>query len=169
MKNALALLLVLTSTSLLFAQKQPSKKSVQRQLVGTWTLIDVDNIYPNGSRVRPYGDNPVGLLMFDSAGNYTLQILKAVRPKVAAGDKNKCTPEENAALVQGSNSHFGKYTVDETGGTITFKIEHAFYTNWEGTEQKRTYTLTGNEIKYVVTNTTQGGEKVIAEVAWRKL
>ncbi|HTJ51199.1 MAG TPA: hypothetical protein VL443_17180 [Cyclobacteriaceae bacterium] len=44
MKNALALLLVLASISLLLAQKKPSKKSIQQQLVGTWTLVDVDNI-----------------------------------------------------------------------------------------------------------------------------
>jgi hypothetical protein len=119
--------------------------------------------------VHPYGENPKGMLMFDAKGNYTIQILKAVRPKVESGDKNKCTPEENAALVQGSNSHFGKYSVDEKGKIIAFKIEHASFPNWEGTEQKRSYTFTGNSLKYFVTQTTQGGQSVIAEVGWQKL
>ena len=149
--------------------KARSNNSLQKQLIGTWTLVSVDNIYPDSSRMHPYGEGPKGLLVFDEKGNYAIQILKAVRPPVASGDKNKCTPEEYAALVQGSNSHFGKYTVDETSNTVTFIIEHASFPNWEGTLQKRTYTYTGNEIKYVVTHTTQGGQAVIAEVAWKRL
>jgi hypothetical protein len=143
--------------------------SLKEQLVGTWTLLSVDNIYPDSSRIHPYGEAPAGILVFDAKGNYAIQILKTVRPKVASGDKNNCTQEEYAALVQGSNSHFGKYSVDEAGSTITFNIEHASFPNWEGTRQKRSYTYTGNEIRYVVTHTTQCGIAVIAEVAWRRL
>jgi len=170
MKRIIALLIFAGSVSALPAQEnKTSKKNLQKQLIGTWTLLSVDNIYPDSTRVHPYGDNPQGLLIFDTRGNYAIQILKAVRPKVASGDKNKCTPEENAVLVQGSNSHFGKYKVDEASKTITFNIEHASFPNWEATEQKRSYTYTGNEIKYVVTHTTQGGQSIVAEVAWRRL
>ncbi|MFZ0597524.1 MAG: lipocalin-like domain-containing protein, partial [Flavobacterium sp.] len=45
----------------------------------------------------------------------------------------------------------------------------ASFPNWENTEQKRYYTFNNNQIKYVVTNTTQGGNKVTAEVVWEKL
>jgi hypothetical protein len=164
MKNIFSLLLAIFGATITYAQKS----SLQQQLAGTWTLISVDNIYADGSRVHPYGDNPSGMLFFDEKGNYAIQILRTTRPQIASGDKNNCTPEEYLALVQGSNSHFGKYTIDEKNKTITFKIEKAFFPNWEGTEQKRTYTYADNEIRYVVTHTTQGGKAVIAEVAWRK-
>ncbi|MBL0181451.1 MAG: lipocalin-like domain-containing protein [Chitinophagaceae bacterium] len=166
MKKIIILIVVLTNSCLLSAQKG---KSLKEQLIGTWALVSVDNIYPDSSRQHPYGENPVGILIFDAKGNYAIQILKAVRPKVASGDKNKGTPEEYLALVQGSNSHFGTYSVDEASKTITFNITHASFPNWEGTVQKRQYTYTGNEIKYVVTNTTQGGQSVIAEVAWKRI
>ncbi|OQP43004.1 hypothetical protein A4H97_12720 [Niastella yeongjuensis] len=170
MKKVIALLLASGFSFMLYAQKgNPSINSLQKQLPGTWTLISVVNIYPDSSREYPYGKDPQGLLMFDEKGNYAIQILKAVRPKIESGDKNKCTPEESTALVQGSNSHFGKYRVNEEKKTITFMIEHAFYPNWEGIDQERFYTYTGSEIKYVVTHTTQGGRKVIAEVAWQKV
>jgi len=170
MRKIIVLLLVLGTATAAYSQKQMApKKSLKEQLQGTWLLVSVDNIYPDSSRVHPYGENPQGMLIFDEKGNYALQILKAVRTKIASGDKNKSTPVENAALVQGSNSHFGKYSVDEASHTITFTIEHAFFPNWEGTEQKRQYAYTGDEIKYVVTHTTQGGQSVIAEVAWRRV
>src|SRR5688572_12683954 len=118
-----------------YAQKSNnrSSKKVLQELVGTWTLISVDNIYPDSTRLHPYGDNPQGMLIFDENGNYAIQILKSIRPHIASGDKNKCTPEENAMMVQGSNSHFGKYSVEEANKTITFNIAHASFPNWEGT------------------------------------
>ena len=153
-----------------FAQtKTNSNKPLKEQFIGTWALVSVDNIYPDSSRVHPYGENPKGMLIFDERLNYAIQIYKAVRPKIVSGDKNICTPEESKALIQGSNAHFGKYKVDEVKHTITFKIEHASFPNWEGAEQERTYIYTGNELKYVVTNTTQGGKTVVAEVVWRRL
>jgi hypothetical protein len=168
MKKMRLLLPILCCLSTVYGQND-KKETLQKQLMGTWTLVSVDNIYPDSSRVHPYGENPQGLLVFDEKGNYAIQILKAARPKVASGDKNKCTPEEYAALVQGSNAHFGKYVVDETSKSIVFKIANASFPNWEGTEQKRAYTYVDDVFKYVVTNTTQGGQSVIAEVTWRKM
>ena len=168
MKRMFFVFLVLGMTSFfLYAQKN-RKRVPQERLAGTWQLLSVDNINADGGRTHPYGPDPQGILIFDTYGNYAIQILKAVRPKVASGDKNNCTPEENAALVQGSNAHFGKYFVDKKNHTIVFRIDHASFPNWEGTEQKRVYTYKGNEMKYVVTNTTQGGQSVIAEVVWRR-
>lgn len=157
------------SIILVFAFLNVTLSNAQEKLVGSWSLVSIDNIYPDNSRVHPYGENPKGLLIFDNEGNYAIQILKAIRPKVISGDKNISTCEENATLVQGSNSHFGKYEMDEKHKIIVFKIESASFPNWEGTTQKRSYSCTENEIKYVVTSTTQGGQSIIAEVVWRKI
>lgn len=149
--------------------KKPRNKSIRdsTDITGLWTLVAVENLNPDGSKTLPYGISPKGLLVFDKSGSYAIQILKASRPKVAAGDKNKATPEENAVLVQGNNSHFGTYTINKIGKTVTFHIENAFYPNWEGMVQERIYTLSSKELKYVVTNTTNGGN-ITAVVIWKR-
>lgn len=157
--------IMLCSTSQ--AQEVRPPKSTTEQFVGTWSLIAVENTNPDGSKTLPYGRNPVGLLVFTEAGDYALQILKATRPKVAAGDKNKATADENAALVQGNNSHFGSYTVHPEKRTIDFNVQHAFYPNWEGNVQVRSYQLENDILSYVVTNTTNGGA-ITATVVWKK-
>jgi hypothetical protein len=170
MKTIMTTLMLFCAVAFVSAQtKTNSNKLLKEQFIGTWALVSVDNIYPDSSRIHPYGENPKGMLIFDERSNYAIQIYKAVRPKIVSGDKNVCTPEESKALIQGSNAHFGKYEVDEAKHTITFKIEHASFPNWEGADQERTYIYTGNEIKYVVTNATQGGKAVVAEVVWRRL
>lgn len=134
---------------------------------GTWTLISVDNVLPDGTRVQPYGLNPQGILMFDAEGRYSLQIFRAGRARFASNDKSRGTAEEYRATVEGTNSHFGKYSVDDAGHTITFQIEHASFPNWEGTEQKRSFTRTGDELRYTVPVTTTGNG-VTGEVRWRR-
>jgi len=136
-----------------------------RQLGGTWKLLTVDNILADGRRIQPYGAEPVGRMTLDPAGRYAVQIFQPGRARFAASDKARGTAEENRATVQGTNSHFGRYAVDEAARTITFRIEHASFPNWEGTEQRRVYTLRGDTLRYTVRTTTTGGSEV-GEVTW---
>jgi hypothetical protein len=162
MKTNLIIIFYVMSSLLAFAQKKETK------LAGTYELVTVDNILTDGSRVHLYGDTPQGLLMFDDEGHYTLQIFSQGRQKFNANDKSKGTDEENRAAVKGSNSHFGTYTVDDANGTITFNIQHASFPNWEGTQQKRPFTLIGSTFKYTVPAPTTGGT-VTGEVEWRRI
>lgn len=167
MKKLKIILIALIITNSAFAQK--SDKEMRSEIIGTWILVSVENSSSDGTKTFPYGTNPKGILFFDEKGNYAIQIYKNERLKVSSGDKNKCTPEESASIIQGSNSHFGKYKIDQINKTITFKIDTASFTNWENTEQKRSYNYKDHEMEYVVTNTTQGGELVTAKVIWKKL
>ena len=136
-------------------------------LVGTWNLVLVDNILPDGTRVHLYGEKPEGLLVLDPGGRYSLQIFSAGRPKFAAGDKAKGSPDEYRASVQGSNAHFGRYRVE--GASLIFEIDHASYPNWEGTEQKRPFQVSGDELRYTVpTPTSASGGGATGEVVWRR-
>lgn len=163
MKKLKTVVIALFIANITFAQK------IEKTLIGTWKLISVENTNADGTTTFPYETNPKGLLFLDDKGNYAIQIYKNERPKIISGDKNKCTPKENAAIVQGSNSHFGKYEIDHSTETITFKIETASFPNWEQTEQKRSYQYNNGELEYVVVNTTQGGKSVTAKVVWKKL
>lgn len=167
MKNSTTLFFLLLALNTAIAQQ--TKQVIKSEILGSWTLVSVENINSDGTKNLPYDVNPKGILFFDEKGNYAIEIYKNERPRIISGDKNKCTPEENASIVQGSNAHFGKYEIDQTNKIITFKIKTASFPNWEGTIQKRSYTFLNNELKYVVTNTTQGGKSVTAEVVWKKL
>ena len=136
-------------------------------LVGTWTLVLVDNVLPDSSRVHLYGSHPSGLLMFDAAGHYSLQIVSADRPAFAVNDKSRGTAAEYQAAVKGSNAHFGTYSINPAGDSITFRIEHASFPNWEGTEQKRAFRLDKDRLTYTVPVPTTG-QGAVGEVEWRR-
>jgi len=143
--------------------------SQSNRLVGTWKLKLVDNVLPDGSRIHLYGPDPQGVLVFDAGGRYSLQIMSAERPKFAANDKGKGTAEEYRAAVQGSNCHFGRYAVNENDHTIAFYVEHATFSNWEGTTQILPFQIKGDEYENIVPHPTTGGPGVTGDVVWKRL
>jgi len=163
MKNIVILLFLCFSTIAACSQNAQNDS-----LTGTYVLVSVDNIGKDGHHTHLYGDKPQGLLIFDRAGNYSLQIMSQTRTKFASADKAKGTDEENRAAVKGCNAHFGIYAVDNDKGTITFSILHASFPNWEGTEQKRPFTLIDGMFKYIVPSPTTGAG-VMGEVVWKKV
>ena len=177
MKKLFLTVIILVSVQCIYTQKPLDSAKARRKadavepmrrlLNGTWSLVLVDNILPDGRRTKPYGTEPVGRLMFDAEGRYALQILKAERKNFASGDKTKGTAEENAELVLGSNSHFGRYIIGPDGKTIVFYVDHAFFPNWEGNTQIRPFTLTTTEFRYTVPATTNG-TGVSGEVIWKR-
>lgn len=165
MKIISALLFLAINTSIAIAQLPGNSKV---DIAGTYTLVTVDNILADGTRVHLYGDKPQGLLIFDKLGNYSLQIMSLERPKFALGDKAKGTDEENREAIKGCNTHFGTFNIDADKQIITFNISHALFPNWEGISQKRPFTLSKGLFKYSVPSPTTGGT-VTGEVVWKKL
>jgi hypothetical protein len=139
------------------------KGASAKELVGTWTAVSVTNTQPDGKKIETFGPRPVGILTFDAQGHYNLQICRSGRAKFASNSRDKGTPEENQAAVTGCNPHWGKYTVAD--GAINFQIEHAMYPNWEGTTQKRTFTIKGDQLTYNVPAASAGGT---SEVVWKR-
>jgi hypothetical protein len=133
------------------------EKSLKEQVVGAWTYVSVDTVRPDGSRTPMFGTNPQGLVIFDASGFYALVNVRADQPKFTTNSRMEGTSEENKAVVQGSIAHFGKYTVNETDKTITFQIATSTFPNWNGVEQKRPFTLAGDELKWTTPAASGGG------------
>jgi hypothetical protein len=153
----LLLLGVVLSAGEVFAQ-------TTKDLAGTWTLVSTVT-EQGGTKTDIYGPHPQGILMVDANGRYVIAFARADLPKIASNNRTTATPEENKAIVGGSVTHFGTLSVNAADQTITFKIETATFPNWDGTEQKRPFTLTGEELKYTVAAASGGGT---ATSVWKR-
>lgn len=131
-----------------------AQQALKDQIVGTWTYVSVDLVRADGGRTPLYGPDPQGQAMFDGHGRYSLMTARAGQARFASGDRREGTAEENKAVVQGSIAHFGSYTVDETNKTLTFHIETSTFPNWNGTEQKRPFTVTADRLTWTTPAST---------------
>ena len=124
----------------------------KQQIAGIWKLVSDVNTGKDGvaKSGAAFGPNPNGRFMFTSDGYYALINTNPSLPKFASGNRMQGTAEENKAIVQGSIAHFGTYTVSPDGKVITLKVEGGTWPSWVGTEQKREFSIKGDELKYKV-------------------
>jgi Lipocalin-like domain len=141
-------------------------KSLKEQIVGSWTYASADTVRPDGSKEPTFGPNPAGLVIFGSDGRYVSLVVRADVPKFASNSRIAGTPEENKAAVHGGIATFGRYSIDEANKTLILQIERSSFPNWNGTEQKRPITITGDELKYTVLTPSAGAGR--AEVVLKR-
>ena len=126
-----------------------------KDIVGSWTLVSADTVRPDGSKVRTFGENPKGTIIFTSDGRFIYLFASADLPKFASNNRATGTAEENKAVVQSSIATFGTYSVADKD--LTMKVEHSTFPNWMGTDQKRTIAITGNDLKWTNPAGSAGG------------
>lgn len=128
-----------------------------QSIAGTYAIVSV----------QPFGTNPTGQMILGTDGRYSLLLARNTLPKIAAGVRDKGTPEENQAIVAGSIAHFGTYTVDVDKQNITFNIEASTFPNWNGVSFKRALKVSGDQLTYINSAPSNGGQP--NEVVWKRL
>jgi hypothetical protein len=134
-------------------------------VVGTWTLVS-ETAHQGGKTTEPLGPNPVGSIMLDRGGRFMLMIARPDLPKFAANKRDAGTPEENKAVLAGSLAFFGTYSVSEADHVLILHPDASTFPNWNGADQKRYFTLAGDEMKW--TNRTPAIGAEVVEVVWRR-
>jgi len=119
-------------------------------LVGTWTLVRYeDRLAAGGEVVKPFGEHPVGQLIYDENGHMSIQLMKVPHPKIASGDDEKVTPAEKQALYDAYVAYFGRYRVDDTRHVVVHEVEGDLADAYVGQNQERPYVLEGDTLKLV--------------------
>src|SRR5262245_64667257 len=87
------------------------EKSLKEQLLGTWTLVSLAEVYPDGRRENPWGPALKGAVNFDSSGKVMLMLIGADLAKPTG------KPQESGRMVV---AYFGTYAFDEAGENVAY-------------------------------------------------
>jgi hypothetical protein len=137
-RSALKITTLIALGSVWFAgNATPQQSSLKQQLVGTWTMSSVVDVYENDKTVDYWGRTVTGAASFDTSGRYTWMIIGADLP-TASG-----SPRVSSRMVI---AYFGKYAVDDAKRTITFTVERSTYPDIDGTSRKASVTIKGDEM-----------------------
>lgn len=136
------------------AQQKPSE--LRQQMVGTWSLSE-QWVEQDGKKIQRFGANPKGIAMYDGNGRFATILLRTDLPKFASNNAMTGTADENKAIVQGSNATFGTWSIDEQDSSLISQIDGSTFPGWDGQRQKRTLSITGDEMKMCVAGAQIGG------------
>jgi len=114
------------------------QKSLKEQVIGTWNIVSVEEVYPDGRKETPWGPNMKGAVSFDQHGKVLLMIIGGDLPNPAG------KPQESARQVV---AYFGTYNVDDGAKTITYTAERATIPAFDGLARKATITVSGDELR----------------------
>ena len=129
------------------ALSQQAENTLTNQLVGTWMLASNFTNRDDGGKVDILGLNPIGMLMFDGNGHVSVHEMRSDLPKFGSNSREG-TEAESKAIVRGSVGYFSTYAVDEAAKTMTVHINACSFPNWNGTDQKRSFTLSKDELTW---------------------
>jgi hypothetical protein len=127
------------------------QRTLKEQLIGAWTLVSCDSTEKNGERV-PFCVNPRGILILDASGRYAKLITARDRPKFTTANRSETSAEEYKAAALGVGAVFGTWSISEAEKTVTFHREGSLVPQVEGTDQKNSIILAGEELKLVTQN-----------------
>jgi len=135
---------------------------------GSWTLVSLHK-EAYGRKTEPFGPNPRGSMILTPEGRFSMVLLRESLPKFASDIRTKGTVEENQAVVQGSFAAIGTYTVEgDKEQTLNLHIEGCTFPNWDGKDQKRPMTVTGDKMKIVSTTPSLGGGGMNYQI-WKRV
>jgi lipocalin-like protein len=124
-----------------------AKSAITRKFIGTWKLVAIE-----GQQRR----DRVGLIMYDTTGHMTAQIMPLDRPKFASGNRQQATQEELKAALDGYIAYFGPYEVNEAEGVVIHHLEASIIPNQVGSDNIRYYEFSGDRLTLIPTNMVDG-------------
>lgn len=75
---------LLVGLSSLAGDAVAQQKTLEEQLVGSWTFVSSENIAPDSTRRQLFGPSPKGILILDASGRFAQMLVNPNRPKFKA-------------------------------------------------------------------------------------
>ena len=147
-----------------------AKSGIVSQFVGTWKMVSVEERRPNGEVVAPrYGSHPIGYIIYDTTGHVAVQIMKPDRSRFASNDAEQATSDEAKAAFAGYGAYFGTYEINEAEGYVVHHVEGSVFPNYVGTDQKRFFELSGDQLILKPPPRQVDGEQHTTRVTWQRV
>lgn len=138
------------------------------RLAGTWKLVSAEARQADGTVNRIYGEKPCGVIIYDTAGNVSVNLMRSDRPTFSVADKALSTPEEAKSALETYEAYFGTYEVDTTQHRVIHHVEGSLLPNWTGSDQIRFYELSDDRLILSTAEIPYGGTTVVGRLAWER-
>ncbi len=140
-----------------------------KSFVGTWKLISCEFESTTGEISYPFGQNPVGYIMYNDEGYMSVAIMKANRPKFAADDWFGGSDAEKAEALDGFVAYCGKYEVLADQHKVMHYPEVISAPNQTNVPQERNFEFRGKQLILSVASFSVDGEDQSSRLVWERV
>ncbi|EOO61975.1 hypothetical protein IKE_05762 [Bacillus cereus VD196] len=142
---------------------------ILKKFSGTWNLIDM-YVKKGTSFFYPLGQHPKGILIYNTDGYMSVEIIGENRPAKLSMDFAAGLPEEQLVITQYA-SYSGTFQICENMHIITHHVNFSAFPNWEKTELKRSYTFEKNRLTLTAIPIIRknSSETDIFKLVWEKI
>ena len=145
-------------------------RPAEATLVGSWRLVSVATVRPNGEEVTDWaGQRPSGLLMYQPNGYMSVQIRRDPPASWPHKSVDDGTVEERASAFDRYYAYFGGYDVDEAKGVVHHYVEGSLEPQEVGVTYERGFKLDGDKLLLTATPFTFKGEQRYNKLLWERL
>lgn len=132
--------------------------------VGSWELATFQTVLPSGEISKPFGDSPMGLIVYQADGRMSAQLSVRKPTKLASDDPDQASAEEAAEAWRMYFGYWGSFRVDAAKGVVAHRVEGCSFANWIGTEQVRNFRFEGANRLILETQSSSGHSTLV----WRR-
>jgi len=139
-------------------------------LVGTWRLVSRVDVDAGGRRrIDPaLGEDPLGLLVYDSGGNFAAQFMRRDRDAAEAAPAGPAGAN-NTSAVGGYDAYFGTYRLEGKTGRVTQTLLAALSPGNVGMTVTRDLRVEGDRLTIVLPTTRPDGEPITRTLTWERV
>ena len=147
-----------------------STKFLSDQLIGAWQLVRyTERDVETGAENFPFGEHPLGLVLYTPDGYMSARLQSADRPPFAEGDLLRATPEEYAAAGSSYVAYSRRFFVDETKRSLSHEMVVSFFPNWFGQRQVRIVKIDGDVLQLSPNGSQRfNGALKTATLTWKR-
>jgi hypothetical protein len=110
----------------------------------------------------------MALLFFDKQGHFAAQFMKRGDRAAAEAEVARSAPN-NSRARGGYDAYFGTYTIDDSLGTVTTRLDGALSPENVGQVFSRTMNVIGDELTISLETTSVDGEAIIRKLRWKRV
>lgn len=143
------------------------KEPIKDKIIGTWKLVSWKYVNEQGGAIDFFGENPMGILMYDKAGYMNVQLMRSGRKNFNSESLTGGAWEEIKEAYLGYVGYYGRYW-ERTPGELVHEVEGSLFPNWVGREQVRYGKIEGEYLLLSTPPIDAQEKKIVFNVTWKR-
>lgn len=135
--------------------------------LGSWNLVDWRIEYSDGGVTRPFGENPVGYIVYTPDGIMTATIARTGRAPFGMANARNADAASKAAAFDSYFSYAGPWRIEDD--CVIHELALSLNPDMTGTVQRRLATFSGgSDLELSATEPVKGGGHRRHVLQWRR-